>query len=158
VGKEESNRLNFSSELRNSERVREKWGKGRLSLWHGPMSEDTLNKSLQKATLHDTMFLNYLWNAVTSLMIAPTLRLIWIDTVLIIIKNNDTCKFSTSNNCTSDKIHSRVRFPAGTGNFSLHHHVQNSSGAHPPSYAMGTRGYFPGGKAAGAWSWTLTSM
>jgi hypothetical protein len=31
------------------------------------------------------------------------------------------------------------------GNFSLHHHVQNGSGAHPASYPMGT-----GGKAAGA--------
>jgi hypothetical protein len=36
------------------------------------------------------------------------------------------------------------------GNFSLHHRVQNGSGAHPASYPMGTRGFFPGGKAAGA--------
>jgi hypothetical protein len=28
---------------------------------------------------------------------------------------------------------SRVRFPAEAGNFSLHHLVQNSSGAHPAS-------------------------
>jgi hypothetical protein len=45
---------------------------------------------------------------------------------------------------------SRVRFPAGAGNFSLHHRVQNGSGAHPASYPMGTMGSFPGGKAAGA--------
>jgi hypothetical protein len=45
---------------------------------------------------------------------------------------------------------SRVRFPAGAGNFSLHHRVQNGSGAHPASYPMGTRGSFLGGKAAGA--------
>jgi hypothetical protein len=44
---------------------------------------------------------------------------------------------------------SRVRFPAGAGNFSLHHRIQNGSGAHPASYPMGTRGSFPGGKAAG---------
>jgi hypothetical protein len=44
---------------------------------------------------------------------------------------------------------SRVRFAAGAGNFSLHHCVQNGSGAHPPSYPMGTKGSFPGGKAAG---------
>jgi hypothetical protein len=44
----------------------------------------------------------------------------------------------------------RVRFPVGDGNFSLHHRVQNGSGAHPVSYPMGTRGSFPGGKAAGA--------
>jgi hypothetical protein len=50
---------------------------------------------------------------------------------------------------------SRVRFPAGAGSFSLHR-VQNGSGAHPASYPMGTRGSFPGGKAAGAWSWPLT--
>jgi hypothetical protein len=52
----------------------------------------------------------------------------------------------------------RVRFPAGAGNFSLHHRVQNGSGAHPDSYPMGTRGSFPGGKAAGAWSWPLNSI
>jgi hypothetical protein len=45
---------------------------------------------------------------------------------------------------------SRVRFPVGTGNFSLHHRVQNGSGSHSVSYPMGTRGSFSGGKAAGA--------
>jgi hypothetical protein len=44
---------------------------------------------------------------------------------------------------------SRVRFPAGAGNFSLHHRVQNGSEAHPASYPMGTRGSFPSSKAAG---------
>jgi hypothetical protein len=44
---------------------------------------------------------------------------------------------------------SRVRFPAGTWNFSLHHRVQNGSRAHPASYPMGIGGSFPGGKAAG---------
>jgi hypothetical protein len=43
---------------------------------------------------------------------------------------------------------SRVRFPAGAGNFSLHHRVQNGTGAHPASYPMGTRGSFPGGKSS----------
>jgi hypothetical protein len=45
---------------------------------------------------------------------------------------------------------SRVRFPAGAGNFSLHHRVQNGSMAYPASYPMGIGGSFPGGKAAGA--------
>jgi hypothetical protein len=45
---------------------------------------------------------------------------------------------------------SRVPFPAWAGNFSLHHRVQNGSGAHSASYPMGARGFFPGGKAAGA--------
>jgi hypothetical protein len=49
-----------------------------------------------------------------------------------------------------DDLSSRVRFPAGAGNFSLHHRVQNGSGAHPAFYLMGTKGSFLGGKAAGA--------
>jgi hypothetical protein len=52
---------------------------------------------------------------------------------------------------------SRVRFPLKAGN-SLHHRVQNGSGAHPASYPMGNRDSFPGGKVAGAWSWPLTSI
>jgi hypothetical protein len=44
-----------------------------------------------------------------------------------------------------------------TGNFSLHHRIQNGSGAHAASYPMGTSDSFPGDKAAGAWSWPLTS-
>jgi hypothetical protein len=40
---------------------------------------------------------------------------------------------------------SGIRVPAGGGNFSLHR-VQTSSGAHPASYPMGTRGSFPGMK------------
>jgi hypothetical protein len=46
-----------------------------------------------------------------------------------------------------DDRSSRVRFPARAGNFSLHHRVQNGSGAHPASYPMGARGSFPGGEA-----------
>jgi hypothetical protein len=42
---------------------------------------------------------------------------------------------------------SRVRFPVGAGNFSLHYHVQNGSGAHPDPFPMGTRISFPGIKA-----------
>jgi hypothetical protein len=43
----------------------------------------------------------------------------------------------------------RVRFTAGARNFSLHHSVQNVSGAHPTSYPQRTRGSFPRGKATG---------
>jgi hypothetical protein len=32
---------------------------------------------------------------------------------------------------------------------SLHHRVQNGSGAHPTSYPIGTRGFFSGGKRPG---------
>jgi hypothetical protein len=45
---------------------------------------------------------------------------------------------------------SGVRFPAGAGNFSLNHSVQNGCGDHPASYPVGTTGSFLGGKAAGA--------
>jgi hypothetical protein len=50
-----------------------------------------------------------------------------------------------------------VWFLVWPGNVSLYHHIQNGSGVHPASYAMGIRDSFPGGKAAGAWSWPLTS-
>jgi hypothetical protein len=36
------------------------------------------------------------------------------------------------------------------------HSVQTDSGVHPSSCPMGTEGSFPGGKAAGSWSWPLT--
>jgi hypothetical protein len=49
-----------------------------------------------------------------------------------------------------DERGSRVRFPSGDGNFSLHHRVQNGSGAYPAPYPVGTRGSFPGSKATGA--------
>jgi hypothetical protein len=45
---------------------------------------------------------------------------------------------------------SRVRFPAEAGNFSLHHCVQNGTGAHPVSYPKGTGGSFLGDEAARA--------
>jgi hypothetical protein len=46
-----------------------------------------------------------------------------------------------------DNRGSRVQFLAWARNFSLHHRIQNGSGAHPASYPMGTRGSFPGDKA-----------
>jgi hypothetical protein len=44
---------------------------------------------------------------------------------------------------------SRVRFPVGAGNFSLHQRVQKGSGAHPASYAMCNTSSFPGIKRPG---------
>jgi len=60
-------------------------------------------------------------------------------------------------NYTDDRG-SSARFPAGAGNFSLHHRVQNGSGTHPATYPMGIRGSFPGGKVVGAWIWPLTEV
>jgi hypothetical protein len=57
-----------------------------------------------------------------------------------------------------DDRDSMVRFLAAAGNISFHQRVQNGSGAHPASYPMGTRGFFPGNKAAGAWIWPFTSI
>jgi hypothetical protein len=70
-------------------------------------------------------------------------------TVLVSIKSRDS-SVSIARGYGLDDRGSRVRFPAGAGNFSLNHHVQNGSGAHPASYPMGTRGSFPGGEAAEA--------
>jgi hypothetical protein len=38
-----------------------------------------------------------------------------------------------------------VPVAAGAGNFSPHHRVQTGSRAHPASYPLGIRGFFPGG-------------
>jgi hypothetical protein len=51
-----------------------------------------------------------------------------------------------------------VWFPVGARHFSLFHSVQTDCKARPDSYLMGARGTFLGGKAAGAWSWPLTSI
>jgi hypothetical protein len=39
---------------------------------------------------------------------------------------------------------SRVRFPVGAGNFSLHYHFQNGSGTQPVSYPVGIMRAFLG--------------
>jgi len=51
-----------------------------------------------------------------------------------------------------------VQVPAGAGNLFLHHLVYTGSGAYLPSYPKGIRSSFPGSKAAGVWSWPLTSI
>jgi hypothetical protein len=69
--------------------------------------------------------------------------------LLLLLKSRDS-SVSIALGYRLDDRGSGVQFPVGAGNFSLHHCVQNGSGAHPASYTMGTRGSFPGGKAAGA--------
>jgi hypothetical protein len=70
-------------------------------------------------------------------------------TVLIIKESRDS-SVGIALGYGLDDWDSRVRFPAGSGNFSLHYRVQNGSGIHPVPYAMGTRGSFSGVKASGA--------
>jgi hypothetical protein len=53
---------------------------------------------------------------------------------------------SIATDCGLDDRMIRVRIPAGAENFSLRHRVSTGSVAHPTSYPMGTRGYFPGVK------------
>jgi hypothetical protein len=50
----------------------------------------------------------------------------------------------------------RVRVPVGA-RFSSLHVVETGSGAHAVSYPVRAGGIFTWGKAAGEWSWTLTS-
>jgi len=52
-----------------------------------------------------------------------------------------------------------VRFSAGAGYlFSICLRVQTSSGVGPSSCSVDTGDSFPEGKAAGTWSWPLTSF
>jgi hypothetical protein len=51
-----------------------------------------------------------------------------------------------------------VGFPTEAGNFSLYSRVQAGLGAYQAFNPIGTRGSFPGGEAAWAWSWPLTSI
>jgi hypothetical protein len=67
--------------------------------------------------------------------------------VVILTFTNDTIPGGHSRDASWD---SWATGTGGAGNFSLHHPVQPGSGAHPASYPMGTRGPFPGGKAAEA--------
>jgi hypothetical protein len=53
---------------------------------------------------------------------------------------------------------SRDQFPAGAGNFSLRHRVQNGSRAHPASYPMGTGAVSLGVKRPGREADHLTSI
>jgi hypothetical protein len=57
---------------------------------------------------------------------------------------------------TDYELDGRGSFPSRGKSF-FFHVGQASSGAHPPSYPIRTVGFFPGRKAAGAWSWSPPS-
>jgi hypothetical protein len=60
--------------------------------------------------------------------------------------------FNTSSVCieTGYGLDGRGSIRVRDKDVSLHHRVQTGSGAHPASYPMGTVGFVPGSKAAGA--------
>jgi hypothetical protein len=75
--------------------------------------------------------------------------IIWNDIVILNCSHRTINKICTDINSVGialgyglDDRGSRVWFPAGAGNFSLHHRFQNGHGAHPASYPMGTKGAF----------------
>jgi len=51
-----------------------------------------------------------------------------------------------------DDCGSRIRFPEGAGDFSLHTASRTALGSIQPPIQWGTRVSFPGGKTAGMWS------
>jgi hypothetical protein len=103
------------------------------------------------------LFLLFL-NASTVIVVVVVVVVIIIIIIIIISSSSSSSSSSKSRDSSVgialgyelDDWGSRVRFPAEAGDFSLYHRVQNGSGAHPAPYPMGTRGSFPGGKAAGA--------
>jgi hypothetical protein len=81
-------------------------------------------------------------------IIVLLLHLIYIQRFSNTVKNRDR-SVGIALGYGLDDRGSRVRFPAGAGNFSLHRRVQNGSGAHPASYPMGNNGFSLGVKVAG---------
>jgi hypothetical protein len=79
-----------------------------------------------------------------------TLPYVALHTLRIHIHKSRDSSVGIALGCGLDDRGSRVRFSAGAGKFSLHHRVQNGSGAQPDSYPISTRGSLPGSKAAGA--------
>jgi hypothetical protein len=77
-------------------------------------------------------------------------KVVFAAVIIIVTTTTTTTTTTTNNNNNNNNRGSRVRFPVGAGNFSLHHCVQNGFGVHPASCTMGTRGSFLGDKAAGA--------
>jgi hypothetical protein len=70
--------------------------------------------------------------------------------IFMFLDNSHDCSVGIALSYGLDDRSSRVRFPAGAGNFSLYLRVQNGSGTHSASYPIGTMGSSLGGKAAGS--------
>jgi hypothetical protein len=92
-------------------------------------------------------------------------RRIWKDLIFAYLNTWSLCRTKSRDSSVGIALDyglndrgSRFRFPAGAGNLSLHHRVQNGSEAHPTSYSVSSGGCLPGGKAAGTWNWPLTSI
>jgi hypothetical protein len=79
---------------------------------------------------------------VVAIVVVVVVVIIIIIIIIIIIKSRDRAVGIALGYGLDDRS-SRVLFPAEAGNFS-HHRAQNSSGANPASYPIGTR-RFPWG-------------
>jgi hypothetical protein len=70
-------------------------------------------------------------------VVSFTTRLLYLQYLLD--RENRDSSVGIALGCGLDDRGSRVLFPAGAGNFLLHHRVQNGSGTHQASYPVGTR-------------------
>jgi hypothetical protein len=79
--------------------------------------------------------------------ICVSLKLTAVAILIILRLNNNSFKGPVQMDYELD---GRASIPGRATDFSLLHSVQTGSGSNPTSYSMGTKGLFPGGKAAGA--------
>jgi hypothetical protein len=76
-------------------------------------------------------------------------------TLLSLMRSRDNAVgIATGNGLNNRGVGVRV---LAVQDFYILHVIQTDSGAHQASYSMDTEGSFPGTKAAGVWSWPLTS-
>jgi hypothetical protein len=68
------------------------------------------------------------------------------------------CRDSLVALATGYKLDGQGSIPGRYKRFSVLHSVQTDPGAHCASYPVGTGGSFRESKAAGPWSWKLTSV
>jgi hypothetical protein len=120
---------------------------------HAPTGFRICDPNVQDAEIRRHRRLFGRWYRLSSVLIRHEfiiiIIIIVVVVVVVVVLSGDS-SVSIALGYRLDDRCSRVRFPAGAGNFSLHHRcVQNSSGAHPASYPMGTRGSFPGVKRPG---------
>jgi hypothetical protein len=78
--------------------------------------------------------------------------------LLLLLLQRDVPEYVVSIVTTLRAGRSGVQILAGAKRFSLLQNVETGLGAHPTSYSMGAANSFIRVKAAGTWSWPLTSI